>query len=284
MTTTRDRRGFTLVELLTALVLFGIVGTALYQLLVNNQRVYQRQKGQIEATQHARAAAFLMPMELRELNPGDPAGSDIVSMSATQIAYKAMRSLYVLCQDPIVAGLQLVLDGTNVYGLRALNAGRDSILVFAEADPTTRMDDYWVHGNVTAVVQGTACPGGRPSLAITLADLTGALTDVTNGAPVRGFEVVEVQLYQVGTDWWMGGRTWDKAASAWTALARIVGPLTAGGLQLTYYDNAGAVTANPANVARIAVNVVGQSVLPVRGAYLQEDLVTTASVRNNPTY
>jgi len=37
------RRGYTLVELIIALVLLGIVSGAIYQVLVNNQRVYQAQ-------------------------------------------------------------------------------------------------------------------------------------------------------------------------------------------------------------------------------------------------
>ena len=39
----RSRRGFTMIELLIALVLLGIVSAAVYRVLVNNQRLYLAQ-------------------------------------------------------------------------------------------------------------------------------------------------------------------------------------------------------------------------------------------------
>src|SRR5436309_10874376 len=46
--TTLFRSGFTMVELLVALVLLGIVSAALYRVLVNNQRLYMAQTARIE--------------------------------------------------------------------------------------------------------------------------------------------------------------------------------------------------------------------------------------------
>jgi prepilin-type N-terminal cleavage/methylation domain-containing protein len=284
------RRGFTLVEMLVALVLMGLVGTAIYQLLVSNQRLYRQQTQRVEVNENARAAMSILPGEIRELDAGDPAGSDVVAMTGTALTYKAMRSLYVLCQPPNTGALQLTVDNTLVYGLRRINLTQDSVVVFAENDPMTRTDDQWLHANVTAATVGTACPGGGASLLLTVSGITaGALAGVQTGAPLRGFEVSQVLLYtDAAGDRWLGGRTYQKSAGTWSGTQPIVGPLSSTGLQLTYYDGAGAVTALPGAVARVAVTVESKSSRTVRAAggmsYLLQDLVTQVAVRNNPSY
>lgn len=282
-----NTRGFTLVELITALVLFGIVGTALYQLLVNNQRLYRQQTEQVGVNQAARAGAALLPLELRELNAGDPVGSDIIAMAANEMTYKAMRNLYVLCQPPDVANLQLVVSPSSYYGLRPLDVSRDSLLVFAEGDSTTRADDQWVHADVTFMESGNDCPGGTASLTITTAGVSVLdllLGAVQNGAPVRGFEVARLQLYQQDGEYWLGGQIYQKALGSWGPLQPIVGPMTDAGLALAYYDAAGNTATAAADVARIGITVASRSNIPIRGEYLVEDLVTTVALRNNPTY
>src|SRR2546426_635946 len=62
------RRGFTLIELMIALVLLGLVSTAVYKVLVNNQRVYLAQTQTIDLQQNIRAAAAILPAEFRELD------------------------------------------------------------------------------------------------------------------------------------------------------------------------------------------------------------------------
>lgn len=280
----RTRDGFTLIELLIALLLFGILGTAIYQLLVSNQRLYREQAERVAVNQTVRAASTILPGEIRELNANDPAGSDIIAMSANQLTYKAMRNLYVLCQAPLLGTLQLVLDGRRTFGLRPLDASLDSLLVFAEGDSTTRADDQWLHGNVTFTATGTACPGGQPSLTVTVGGLTAVqLNLVQKGAPVRTFEVVRMQLYQSGSEYWLGGQRYQKSGG-WGQMYEVAGPLTQTGLALTYLDSLGNATGVPTNVARVAITVTGTSDAPVRGAYLQQDIVTSVALRNNPLY
>ncbi|MCH7874605.1 MAG: prepilin-type N-terminal cleavage/methylation domain-containing protein [Gemmatimonadetes bacterium] len=284
-----DRRGFTLVELITAVVLVGIVGTAIYQLLVSNQRIYREQSQRVDVNQAVRAAISILPGEIRELNAGDPAGSDIILMTGSLLQFKSMRSLYFLCQAP--AGTQVVLDANLFFGIRPLDQARDSLLLFAEGDPLTRADDSWLHADVVSTTPGTACPGGGASVTVNVGGVTAPeLAAVESGAPVRGFEVVEVRLYADGLGaQWLGRRRFQKSGS-WTATEPIVGPLSSGGLQLAYYDSTGAVTATPGNVARISITVETQGTQRVRGTsgqgmeYLLQDLMTHVAIRNNPTY
>ncbi|HET7038596.1 MAG TPA: prepilin-type N-terminal cleavage/methylation domain-containing protein [Gemmatimonadales bacterium] len=65
------RRGLTLVELMIALVVFGILGTALMRLMISNSRFVSRQEALLEARQNARAAMHLLSTELRMVTDGN---------------------------------------------------------------------------------------------------------------------------------------------------------------------------------------------------------------------
>src|SRR6266498_1693910 len=96
------RRGFTMVELLVALVLLGLVSAALYRVLVNNQRLYMAQTQRIDLSQNIRAAANILPAELREI---DASEGDIVSMTPTRLEIRAMRWLGFACVQPAMGGV-----------------------------------------------------------------------------------------------------------------------------------------------------------------------------------
>ncbi len=280
------KSGFTLVELLVSITVFGVVGTAVYQVLINNQRIYQQQTQRVDVNNNVRAALAMISGELRELNTGDVLGSDIISMSATQITYKAARNLYVLCLDPDVATSRVTVFRDITFGLRGLDTGRDSVVIFAESGPNDD-DDLWLHANASATTTGTDCPGNVASTTITLTGVSApGLDEVLSGAPLRSFEMVQLVLYQdVSGDYWLGTSRYDKVA-LWGSIEPILGPLAANGLQLEYYDATGTVTANPAAVARISITVTGQTAQPVRTPdgsidYLTVDLVTHVAMRNN---
>ena len=62
------RRGFTLVEVLLALVIMGVVAGAIYRLLNTNQRLSLAQAEQVSLQSNVRTGSLLVPSELRELN------------------------------------------------------------------------------------------------------------------------------------------------------------------------------------------------------------------------
>lgn len=283
----RHERGFTLVEILIALVLMGIVSTALYQLLVANQRLYRAQVQNVEINESARAAVSILPGEIRELSAG---GGDVMAMNGTSLTYKSMQALYIQCTAPNAGSLEIVLDRNTYFGLRAINATDDSILIFAEGDESTRSDDGWLSASVTSTTVGTSCPGSQPSITVGLSGLSSAqLLTVQSGAPVRTFRPVQILLYQdAAGDWWLGGRLYEKSSGSWGTTQPYLGPLSGTGLALTYADSAGNSTTDPLAVARVGISVESQSserVYRTGGTqYLLQDLVTQVAVRNNPTY
>lgn len=288
------KRGFTLIELLIALLLMGIVSAALYSVLINNQRVYRQQTLRIELNDNLRSATAILPADLRELNSNDIAGSDIQAMTGNSIVYKAMRNLYTIClpappappNPPApVSGGTLTINATLV-GLRRLDREFDSLLVFADGNPNIISDDRWLHVDVTDVQgPGNNCPGNTPSMAVQINPPIAVTSGVFSGAPVRGFEMVEVLSYPdaSGTQW-LGARRYSKNSS-WSSVQPVAGPLQAGGFQLAYFDSTGFATANPRLVSRIDITVIGRTSQPVTlndGAlgYLTDTLTTQVALRN----
>ena len=292
MQLTRSSRGFTLAELLVALVLFGIVSTAIYQLLVNNQRLYRQQTQRIELNDNVRSAVAILPTELRGLDAADPLGGDIVEMTDTSLEYRAVRAVRWVCTS-LQTGSQLFMDTTK-YALSTIDPAYDSLLIFADSNPMKRGDDHWYHADVTSAPGRTNGCGGQMSVlnvALNLPRVSNgnalvAQDDVMMGSPVLAFELARVMSYQdVAGATWLGVQRYNKN-SGWSGLQQVVGPLQAGGLKFTYYNSAGVVTADPAQVARIDITVIGQTSQTVKLSdgsmgYLIDSLVTQVALRNN---
>ena len=284
-----NRRGFTFIELLVAMVLLGVVALAVYQLLTNNQRLYRQQAERSDLNETLRGATAILPSELREVNAADSMGSDITSMTANSITYKAMRTLYFACNNPVDGGSTGSIDlwRTPFFGNRYPDPTRDSVVLFAEADPTTRMDNFWVHANVSAVSYGSLCPGTQPSVTVTLSNVypVGGLGKATAGTPVRGYEMLQLLTYQDARgDAWLGVRQFLKTAG-WATTQPLLGPLAGRGIRFTYLDTAGVVTTQPTDVSRIGIMVPGMTLEPVRSAgrlqRVVDSLRTSVAVRNN---
>ena len=287
------KRGFTFVEILVAMVLMGIISTAMYQVLNNNQRVYREQAARVELNQNVRMAANILPTELRELDSTDPNGSDIGFMNDSSMGFRSWRNTYFLCQLPDSANLKIVIATTPWYGIDSLDNTRQKFVLYAENNFTTRTDDVWYQSTASAIVAGTACPlgalsTGGPSRTITVAAISKAqLSGVQKGAPMRGYEATRIWRYvDAAGDYWLGLQTQNTTNFGWSAITPMVGPVTATGLVLTYFDTLGVATTATNKVARIGIAVTGrtQDKQIRRGgapAYITSDLSSMVALRNN---
>jgi prepilin-type N-terminal cleavage/methylation domain-containing protein len=295
-----SRRGFTMVELLVALVLLGLVSAALYRVLVNNQRLYMAQTARIDLSQNIRAAVNILPAELREI---DAADGDIIAMSATSLEVRAMRWLGFACVAPVMGGvttngLTITIRGgapgqPMFFGSRAINVATDTMLLYYDGDATTRNDDYWARGVFTGIAPVAAtCPDPtvppQPGRLVTFnLNLLGIGVNqagaIPTGAPVWGYEHVKYQLYQAADGFWYIGLQ----PGGQGALQPLIGPVLANGLTFTYYDVNGNVTATRAQVARVDITVRARSQNPVRGggqapaAVMVDSITTSVALRNN---
>ena len=258
------RRGFTLVEALLAIVLLAIVGQSILRLLTATQRLFRTQNEQAALQAALRAGAALVPAELRELGPGD-----LVSMAPDQIVYRATRSTAVACA---VTPASVTLPRELVYGYRSASAGRDSLLLFVEHDPSRSADDSWAALPVTGPAGTGSCPDGRTAVVIPTDIPAETLDSVILDAPVRSFEVVQLRLYQSGGRYWLGSRSVSGGESQ---VQPLLGPLAPDGLRLRFLDAGGLPASAPA-----AVRLVGLTVRGVTAGAIAESLAADIELRN----
>jgi prepilin-type N-terminal cleavage/methylation domain-containing protein len=295
------RRGFTLVELLIALVLTLAVGGVTYKILLTNQQVSRTQSEHVGMQDNVRAGGLIVSNELRELGydsvPAAAAiagtsvnpGSDLQTILPGKLTYKAMRAIGFTCAAPTATQVKLRLAWYN--GLRD-PLTTDSIALFVDSDASLTDDDGWVHAKVTGVTTAATCTDGSAAIQLTIAfpaGITGATVagKMVSGGPVRIFEVMEMQYYASGGQSWLGMRAVSRGENA---PQPMVGPLadsTAGqrGVTFGYWDNSGTATTVPANVRSITLNLRGVSDYAIRTSknYSTVDTLsmsTTIALRN----
>lgn len=88
----RGDGGFTLIELIVALVISGLLATVIFQLVVGQGRFTAIQGARAEVQQNSRGALELITSELRSL----PSGS-IDSASASSVSFRLPRAWGLLC-------------------------------------------------------------------------------------------------------------------------------------------------------------------------------------------
>ena len=279
----RQRHGFTLVEVLIALVIFSIVTGAIYRLLNTTQRLSLAQAEQVTLQSNVRTGSLVVPNELRELNTwlaGTADRNDVTVADPDLITYRAMRGLGFLCQAPAAGATELRLARSSWTGLRGPDAARDDLYLFIDGDPNDEDDDTWLLVDVTAAsAQANAC-GGDPGYVLTVAAIPSA---VPVNTPVRIFELMELSLYADGGEWWLGARSVNVDLDP----QPMLGPLTGDGFALEYLDSVGDPTADLTAIKSIRLTVRGLTDDMVRrggsGAmgHPEGELVTQVLLRNS---
>jgi len=268
-------RGVTMLEMLIALTLFGVVAPIATTILVRTLRAYSRQTRQIDEQQQRRALTTVLPAELRAL---DAADGDIGAMSETAIDLRGSRWLGVTCSaltsappagDPGL--LAVTMRRRLFFGVRDIDPQADSVLIYDAGATMGR--DPWRPGQVGGVAPAT-CDDGEPGVRLRIAmDPTDgrAFTQLRRaiGLPLRGFTRVQYRLYRPAGDsgWYVG------IQEAGGGLQPLAGPLLRSGFELRYVDADGIATVDPRRVARIDVWL--------RSASGADSFRTTVALRNN---
>ena len=256
--------GFTLVEVIVALTIFGVVSGAAFKQVILVSRTYREQIERLQINSDLRIGISIIKQELLNLDATDSLGSDIVAMEVDDIVYNSMRVLMFLCQ-PVAAGdRELIAWRDPTYGNRGLDTETDSLMLHNGGGRWPRVD-------LAAVSGGTACPGGLASYKITVAGIVPALE---SGAPIRAFEGARLHLYRSG-EYWLGGNRRRKNGS-WTNTQPIIGPLASDGFRLEYFAG-GLPTADPRAVT--SVSVVLSAIGPRTG--VSDTISTRVALRNN---
>jgi prepilin-type N-terminal cleavage/methylation domain-containing protein len=307
--TITSRRGFTMVELMIALILVLMVGGVTYNLLINNQRVSRAQTSQVSLQDAVRSGALILGNELREIGydeitvasagaaaqvPGLVAGtnSDLIAIGPDSIRYRAMRALGFTCSlDP--ANAEIVVRMGNVQLQRDPEL-TDRLMLYVENNPKTSGDDVWLHANVLSYPGAQNCPDGTEGARVKVAFDAAAAATVLDpahtkvGGPVRLYEVMLLRSYQLGGQTWLGMRSISDPNNT---IQPVLGPLSGtavadSGLALVYRDANNFETAVPNNVRSIDVTLKGITDAPVRtkkASYATVDslsLSTRVALRN----
>jgi prepilin-type N-terminal cleavage/methylation domain-containing protein len=279
--TMTDRRGFTMVELMVALVLTLAVGGVTYGLLVTSQRVSRSQTEHVGMQDNVRSGALIVANELREVGYDSVpppaallgvlgsvvASPDLLVMEAGKIHYRAMRGTGFTCFPP--ADNQLRLEAATAYylGVRPPQID-DSLTIYVENKNTTSTDDAWVHAKITGnVTTANTCSDGTAAYILPIAYEPGTVAGpvtagMIQGGPVRVFEAMEMRHYQSGTQWWLGMRSLNTVGSV---IQPVLGPLAdstgvaQSGLVFRYLDRDRNQTAVRANVREIQMTLKGVS-------------------------
>ena len=273
-------RGFTLIELILAMVMMLIVGGAVYQLLVTTQRVAAVQTERLALQANVRGAALVVLNELKELattSGGSAAQNDIVSIAPSSISYRAARGFGYVCQ---AVGSQISIARNQFTGHRDPQPVRDSVWLYVAS--SAGADSGWIPLGITNVSTATPCTGtAGPAITISTSGAPSSAALVA-GTPVRIYERMELTLYQSDGASWLGMRS----VGAGEVIQPLFGPLADGdGFQLAYFDAAGSPATLPMMVRSVAVTLraVAQTMSSIggrRGHPATEELTTQVVLRN----
>jgi prepilin-type N-terminal cleavage/methylation domain-containing protein len=241
------RHGFTLVEMLVALILTGLILAVVYRTLVVQQRTLALQAQRSAVETNLRTGAAFFTAELREVSGSAP-DTDLLAVAAESVTYRAMRGTALACH---VTGTVLDLLASSYRAYRQPQPGRDSVLVYVGADSAAGRQAEWLAAPVNGVAP-TLCAGGAAVRVSTVLD-SAVLVAAVPGSflPVRLFEVMQVKLYRSQGATWLGAHS----VSAGEVVQPVLGPLESNGLGFSFLDSAGLPTTRPSSVRTGMVNL-----------------------------
>jgi len=268
-----ERRGMSIIEVIVAMVVAGIVLALITTIGVRQQRLFTDLTDGIALSGQLREAATILPIDLRGVSV---ASRDIREARDTSIELRGTIAGGVVC-DTITNGVVLapavVGAGTYASYLTSIDVG-DTIWVFT---PSDTLDD-WQPIAVGSVGSSAPkqCATRGPLLtdsALTLPRVSiglsspPALLAAAIGMPVRVARPLRYSLYRASDgSWYVGEKDWSTSSARFNTIQPVSGPFlsaTSRGLAFSYLDSAGAPMPVPVvdtrAIAAIRVSLRGQT-------------------------
>jgi type II secretory pathway pseudopilin PulG len=226
--------GFTIIEAMVAMVVSGLLASAMLSLMLGQSRFYERTDDQIWAEQSNRATFDLMFSELRMGSSGDlvAATSDSVS-----IRFDIMRAIVCDSTAADEAAL-LAYDTVAAWGMAGGFIGT------AYSNPYEEEFEYADKFLPTVVAQGAApkavcVANGAPSTAAdgNYASLSGWSSSFSDGVPDRG---AMVRFYGLLTYRFAPSTFFQSRTALWRGAQELTGPFE-NGAALSYVLDDGSV-------------------------------------------
>ena len=280
-------RGASLIELTVVIVLLAVVGTATLGVVVRQERFYRDQASAIDSRATVRDAAALLQSELRALSPAD---GDLYTLGPSALDFRATLAQSVICtiapsRTQVTIPPEHLATGAPLTWMGTRPEAGDTLLVLA-TDST--VGESWDRHVLTAPpANAGSCPVSS-ALTTTAAEASAALTltlsppldsTIALGAIVRVVRHARYELYRASDARWYLGYLdcLSSRATPCNVVQPVAGPFAPGGIELAYVDRAGAVTANPARVARIDLLAVAER---RSSPTTLDSLATTIALRN----
>lgn len=271
----RSRRGFTLVELMVALIVAVAVGAVIVRMLVVAQRSARAQTELSALQDNVRAGTLLLLAELREAGfdstqsaaatgTSDDVTPDLLEMTPHRLRIRAMRGFSVTCASAAPSTSEITIR-LPWRGFRMPTIDEDYLL-FVERQTDQATDDEWYPLNVTSIDHSASCDG-HPAIRLYFDDLAPAgitAAAIVPGSPVRAYEIMEYGLYSDGAHAWLGARS---ISSNELGYQPVVGPLDPDhGVALEYLNEAGTPAGSSGSMAdRRSVRAVQLTLRGVTG-------------------
>ncbi len=282
--TRRARGGFTLVEVLVALVISTLLAAVVFQMMSGQSRIVATQSAKEEAQQNVRGALEVISSELRGAVP-----AGILSADAQALTFMQPRMWGLVCGGAgnTVTALfpttgAIVPTPGEATGVM-VNQGSLAAPVWAPAPPlrvqVTRIED--MGGPAWGTCAGLNASGSLRAFQIDAAGI-GALA-----VPQRTVVLYTMTRYdvaQVGSAWWLQrSNGMDNGQYVQQPLA---GPVERDKVGFTYFGaNAAAPlavpVATPGNVRMVRVQVVTNSSQTLNGRAQRDSGAVTVMLRNN---
>jgi prepilin-type N-terminal cleavage/methylation domain-containing protein len=268
------RHGYTIIEILAALVLSAIVIAAVGGLAFRQQRFNRDVIGATERLEQLEQAAGLMPIALRSISPGE---GDIPPGGArdTSLEFRATISAGVIC-DSSRGSLVLAPANTDPPRLASI-LSRPDIGDTLWSLGLTGSAETWTPRAITAVIDSTTTcllggtsPWANATRTISLViRVTGQLPG-GSGTPVRITRPWRYSIYHSSDgDWYLGAREWNSSSMKFNTIQPVSGPFVSpasGGVAFRYFDTSGAVVpsgmATTHGIALVQVSFRVDSTLP----------------------
>lgn len=241
------RRGFSLLEVMIALALTGVVGVLTWSILLTAS-FRLRDRSERMGMEHAlRVADVATRAALEPLGRDSTAGADLAFLGPDGFIARAVRGSGVLCAaGPATLTVRAAPDWW--HALRAPVAGRDSLLIGTIEEPAR-----WVAVTLANAPTSGACPDGMPALVLGAVLMPTDLAAIGPGSPLRVFEQMELRAYPSSGAAWLGLRSMSSGGS----IQPLAGPFAGAGMTLNFFSRSGAGVAVPSAVSFAAWRISG---------------------------
>jgi hypothetical protein len=269
----RKRLGISIIEILVAMVVGGVVLALITMIAVRQQRLFTDLTDGVALSGQLREAATILPIDLRGASI---AARDIRDARDTSIELRGTIASALVC-DTITDGFVLApaSPGASPYAsyLTTLDVG-DTAWLYT---PTDSIDD-WRPFAIASV--GTSPPRqcaargphlsdsvrASPHVSIALATPPASLASAI-GMPLRVTRPVRYSLYRASDGaWYVGEKDWSTAAARFNTIQPVSGPFLSpalAGLRFTYLDTTAASISLPVadtrTIAAIRISLRGQT-------------------------